>query len=476
MDLLYIKTIVDKRCNLDVSLPVVLGVSGGPDSLFLLEVFVQLGFPVVVAHFNHHLRPEADSEVRTVEQMAKIRKCPFFFGESDVKAESVSNKRSIEEQARISRYYFLFHAADEVNAQAVAVAHTADDQVETILMHFLRGSGLNGLAGMPFRSEEHGWNSTKPLVRPLLETWRDEIELYCHEKGLTPLRDPSNLDSQYYRNRIRNELIPLLEDFNPKLKEHILNLSQIVQDELAAKKSEILDVWVRVLAHQDESQLVIHTSEFQGLELSFKRQVLRKVQMILVPEFRNLDFVTVERMIHNLEFPFSSASQDWIAGIHYFQTRKAVIFYRGNELPLDYKSPQIIKKSREWDLGSILYLANGWKLKGEIISYKKGLAKSPEFQDSNHAWLDADKVVLPMEVRQWKKGDRIQLFGMSGRETKLSNFWINEGVPRHTRVHYPLICSQKDILWIPGMRGSDLFRITERTRKVLHLLLTRDSR
>lgn len=471
MDFLSFKTIVDKRCKLNDTSAIVLGVSGGPDSLFLLEVLVQLGLPVVVAHYNHHLRVEADSEVRVVEQMAKDRKCPFILGESDVKAEATAHKRSIEEQARISRYDFLFHIAEEVNAQAVSVAHTADDQVETVLMHFLRGSGLNGLAGMSFRTEEHGWNSTKALVRPLLETWRDEIELYCREKGLTPLRDPTNLDSNFYRNRIRNELIPLLEDYNPGLKEHILNLSQIVQDELAAKKGEILEVWTRVLAHQDENQLVIHSEEFQALELANQREVLKKVQMTLAPEFRNLDFAIIARMLDNLQKIYSSASQDWVAGIQYFRTKQKIIFYKGNKLPEDTESPQLLEKSKQWDPGTTLYLENGWQLKSETLAYKKRMAKTPEFQDPNHAWLDADRIVFPMEVRQWKKGDRIKLFGMKGKETKLSNFWINEGVPRHTRLRYPLICNKNEILWIPGLRGSELFRITEITRNVLHLQL-----
>jgi tRNA(Ile)-lysidine synthase len=475
MELLYIKAIIDKRCKLDASLPLVLGVSGGPDSLFLLNVLIQLGFPVGVAHFNHHLRDNSDDEAKIVEQMAKDRNCPFYLGNGDVKKDAAFNKRSIEEQARISRYTFLFHTAEETSSQAVVVAHTADDQVETILMHFLRGTGLNGLAGMPFRAENHGWNSSKPLVRPLLETWRDEIEKYCLEKGLNPLRDPSNLDTHYYRNRIRNELIPILSNFNPKLKEHILNLSKIVQEELAAKKSEIADAWVKVIEHQDENLLAINLPEYYALDLAYQRQVLRTVQMHLAPEFRNLDFEMVERMIEHLNNPSSTGSHDWIAGIHFLQTKRIVVFYLGEDLPMDFDSPQIIEKSKEWNCDTTLSLANNWNLKAEVVPYQKEIIRSNEFQNSNHAWLDAKKISLPLQVRQWKKGDKIELFGMSGKETKLSNFWINQGIARHTRIHYPLVCSQKEILWIPGLRGSELFRITDKTKKVLHLQLTRDS-
>jgi len=476
MDLLYFKTIVDKRCRLDLDLPVVLGISGGPDSLFLLEVFSKLGVPLVVAHFNHHLRNEAAEDAAFVERLAKKRKIPFILGESTVRKEAKENKRSIEEQARISRYTFLFNTADEVNAQAVAVAHTADDQVETVLMHFLRGSGLNGLAGMPFRSEEHGWNSSKPLIRPLLETWRNEIELYFCEEGLSPLRDPSNYDSKFFRNRIRNELIPLLESFNPKLKMHVLNLSRIVQDDLARKRNEIGEIWTRVVAHKDENHLVVHLAELQVLDLALQRLVLRRIQMQLAPEFRNLDFITVDRVIRQLGNPSSSKSQDWIAGIHFFRTEKALFFYKGMVLPLDYESPQIAQKSMKWELGSIFILANGWKLEAEIIPLTKGLAKSVEFYDPRQAWLDADKIQLPLEVRQWKKGDRIQLFGMAGKQIKLSDFWINQQVPRHIRIHYPLVCSQDEIIWVPGMRSSEPLRIKDKTKRVLHLTIIRESR
>ena len=343
-------------------------------------------------------------------------------------------------------------------------------------MHFLRGSGVNGLAGMPFRSEEHGWNSNKPLIRPLLETWRDEIESYCNQKGLSPIQDPSNLDSQYYRNRVRNELIPLLQNFNPKLKEHIIHLSRIVQEEIGSKKREMVDVFAKVLEYEDEDQLVFKLREFQALDLSSQRQILRNAQTRLAPLFRDLDFKSVERMIYFLENPSSSRAQDWIGGIHLFLTKKTAILYHGKELPLDHQLPQMVELSKEWDITSTFSLANGWIIQGEILPCKKGLMKSPEFQEPNHAWLDVAKIPIHLVVRRWKKGDRIPLFGMSGKETKLSNFWINEGIPRHTRIHYPLICGGNEILWIPGIRSSELFRITEKTKSVLHLCLTRGPR
>ena len=474
MDLSYFKSILEKKCELNPSLPIVLGVSGGPDSLFLLEILVRSGFSIAVAHFNHHLRVESNKEAQMVEKMALNRNCRFILGEEDVKTEANKNKRSIEEQARISRYTYLFHAADEVNAQAVIVAHTANDQVETVLMHFLRGSGLNGLAGMPFRTEEHGWNSTKPLVRPLLSTWREDIELYCQQEGLNPIRDPSNLDSRFHRNRIRNELIPLLEEFNPKLKMHLLNLSRIVQAEIAREKSEFVAVWQKVIQHQNEHSLVINLQEFRSMELSSQRQILRKMQVLLNPAFRDLDFESVERMIDMLVNSAPRGTNDWIAGIHFLLTGNTAILFVGKELPLDHYLPQIIKSTMDWELNSTLSLENGWKITGEIIPYKKGSIKPFELLEQNHAWLDAGKISFPLVVRQWKKGDRVCLFGMGGKGTKLSNFWINHGVPRHARLYYPLICDAKEILWIPGMRISELYRITDNTKKVLHLHLTRE--
>src|SRR5512143_2120761 len=154
------------QCGLDPQKPLLAGVSGGPDSLCLLDILHSAGYPVIVAHFNHHLRPEADEEAASVAGLAQDLGLAFVTDSADVNKYAAENSLSLEEAARLLRYRFLFRVARERSAQAVAVGHTADDQVETILMHFLRGAGLAGLKGMEVRTHLPVFDAGIPLVRP----------------------------------------------------------------------------------------------------------------------------------------------------------------------------------------------------------------------------------------------------------------------------------------------------------------------
>lgn len=188
------------ECFLKPDKPVIVAVSGGPDSLCLLDILHKFSSLLMVAHFNHGLRPESESDARAVRREAEKRSLTFILGEDDVATFAADNRLSIEEAARIRRYRFLFAQAEKYDTQAVAVGHTADDQIETMLMHLLRGSGLSGLKGMPARSSPNAWSAGIPLLRPLISIWREEVLAYCREYDLKPVIDRSNMDTTIYRN------------------------------------------------------------------------------------------------------------------------------------------------------------------------------------------------------------------------------------------------------------------------------------
>ena len=201
----------------------VIGVSGGADSLCLLDVLHSLArkhrLELYVAHLNHGLRPEAPAEAEFVRAESERRGAVFFSETVDAQAIAQSNQQSLETAARDLRYAFFRRVAQEVSAGLVAVAHTADDQAETVLMHLLRGSGLRGLRGMAPRRVIGNWlnsnwdSSASPsqlplfLIRPLLQTTRSQVLAYCDEHKLTPRVDSSNADTRYLRNRVRHELL-----------------------------------------------------------------------------------------------------------------------------------------------------------------------------------------------------------------------------------------------------------------------------
>ena len=231
-----IESILRDQCRLDKSRPIIVGVSGGPDSLCLMEILRRAGYHIIVAHFNHKLREAADSEANAVEQTSARLMISSVIESADVGIYAANNSLSLEEAARNLRYRFLFTQAHRFNAQAVAVGHTADDQVETVLMHLIRGTGLAGLKGMSYRTILPTFDADIPIVRPLLDTWREETVAYCAANGLRPHYDPSNDSLNFLRNRLRNILIPTLETYNPKFREAVWRTVQSLNSDYAILK------------------------------------------------------------------------------------------------------------------------------------------------------------------------------------------------------------------------------------------------
>jgi len=206
--------------------PIIVGVSGGADSLCLLGTLHEAGYSLIVAHFDHQLRPDSAEGAKFVQQIAEKYNLHFVSASDDVAAYAKAEKQTTEEAARNLRYRFLFAQARKYNAQAVAVGHTADDQVETVLMHFLRGAGLSGLKGIQPRTILPAFDLEIPLVRPILDFWRDDTVAYCVAHNLTPHEDPSNASDDFFRNRLRHNLIPELEKYNPRFRETLQRTSR----------------------------------------------------------------------------------------------------------------------------------------------------------------------------------------------------------------------------------------------------------
>ena len=245
-----LRPVLIKDCHLEFNQKALVGVSGGADSLFLLDVLWRLEIPLIVTHYNHQLQPNADEAALIVKSLASKLNLKFVGGKGDVKKIAEEGGYSIEEAARILRYRFLFSKAKFFNAQAVIVGHNADDQVETLLMHLITGSGLKGLSGMSYRSLPMPWSKNIPLVRPLLGVWRDEILAYLAERNLEPIKDPSNQDTTFLRNRVRHELIPSLEEYNPKVRQAIWNTANILHEDLSILESSFGEAWLECLLEE----------------------------------------------------------------------------------------------------------------------------------------------------------------------------------------------------------------------------------
>ena len=472
MDLHQFNRILLEKCGLDLERPLVVGVSGGPDSLCLLDLLDKAGLPVIVAHYDHNLRPESGVEAKSVEREAGRRGLKFVLGQGNVRDVAQTEGLSIEEAARQARYRFLFSQARASGAGAVAVAHHADDQVETVLMHLLRGSGLSGLKGMTYRAILPVWDSEIPLIRPLLSMWRTEILSYCKNNRLDPVMDHTNLDTRYFRNRLRHELIPSLESYNPQIREGILRMSRALAGDYELLREVIRQNWDRCLLREGEGYLVLDFELLCGYSSGLRKNMIREAIGRLRPALRDIDYEAVARAESFVLSPPAARRIELVGNLW--------LGLEGNSLFVAENLARILEP--DWPLmeagheiilpvpGSI-ELQQGWRLVTalgsiEDISREKLLESSP-----NEAWLDADQLEDPLVLRTRRPGDRFQPLGMGGHSLKLADFWINERLPRRARERWPLVCSGGRIAWVCGSRLAEPFRVTGTTRRVLHLKL-----
>lgn len=467
------------------------GFSGGPDSLCLLDVLHRAGFAVTAAHFDHRLRAESGQDADAAQALADRLGVPFIAGSRDVAAYARQEKQTLEAAARYLRYRFLFEQARRLEAQAVAVGHTADDQVETVLMHLLRGAGLSGLAGMSYQVVLPDWDPVLPVVRPLLDTWRNETLAYCAERGLEPVFDQTNQDSIFLRNRLRNELIPFLETFNPQARQSIWRTAQVLAGDLAVVQQAVEAAWTESLAESGPGFVALRLAAFRALLPGLQRGVLRKAAAYWLTGSeeewskgeanldrpRELEFQAVERGLEFLirESPvgiieLGQGLRLWVEG--------DLAFLGGTDSKLPGGDwPQMAVDSEvPLPLPGEVDLLNGWSMTSELVDAGTVGKSFLQAENQMEAYLDAEVVLASAPERQLflrpgQPGDRFRPLGLARNSIKLSDFWINQKLPRRARAGWPLVVSGRTIAWIPGWRIAHPFRVTDQTSRIVHLRL-----
>ena len=463
------------ECFLKPDKPVIVAVSGGPDSLCLLDILHKFSSLLMVAHFNHGLRPESESDARAVRREAEKRSLTFILGEDDVATFAADNRLSIEEAARIRRYRFLFAQAEKYDTQAVAVGHTADDQIETMLMHLLRGSGLSGLKGMPARSSPNAWSAGIPLLRPLISIWREEVLAYCREYDLKPVIDRSNMDTTIYRNRLRRELIPYLESYNPGVKQVLYRTSRVLAGDFDILKRVVDEAWEIVFREQDLDYVALDPAMLKKQPVGVQRQLLRCAIAVLRPDLRDIDFNSIERGLTFLIQPSKTNSIDLVAGLR-LMFEEDILYLATWEADLPSSSwPQMTEQDiHRLGVPGEIQLSEGWRLcASEITAVENLYSQVLANEDPNQAWVERKRIRDPLTVRKRQPGDRFRPLGMGSHSIKLSEFMINVKMPRRARDAWPLVCSGDDIVWVPGYRLGHQFQISPATIEAIYLRLER---
>ncbi len=467
-------SILRDQCSLDPLRPVLVGVSGGPDSLTLMDVLRQAGYRIIVAHFNHKLRPEADIEANAVEAMAARFGIASVIESANVMTFADEQRLSVEDAARSLRYKFLFSQAHRLGAQAVAVGHTADDQVETVLMHFLRGAGLNGLKGMTYRTMLSNFDADMPVVRPLLDVWREETVVYCASQGLRPHFDPSNDSLNFLRNRIRHLLIPTLETYNPKFREAVWRTAQLLNADHSIVADVIDTSWSKAVVTESAGLVIFDLAVMSGFSVGIQRNLLRRALERVAPR-GDITYSIIERAsayISNPKRPsqvilgsnvrlFSEAGQLYVAG------QDAVLpFERWPQMPEETDTLPLPAPGQ-------LMLAGGWRFSCEKWGIPAlALEQMQGNQDPFQVWLDAEKFKGGLSLRIRRDGDRFEPLGLEGHSQKLSDFFTNNKLPQRARERWPLLCAGEEIAWVPGFQPADPFRLTKASRQIYYFTLT----
>ncbi len=444
--------------------PLVVGVSGGPDSVCLLHALSclkeSLDVQVHAAHLDHGLRgQEAEDDALYVADLCAELEVPVTVEKADVASHRRGRRLSLEEAARQVRYGFFARLACSLDARAVLLAHTADDQAETVLMNIVRGSGINGLRGMEAITTVRVGNAPPFLVaRPLLEATRKDTEAYCRESGLSPRMDSSNLSRRFLRNRIRLDVMPGLARLNPAIRRSLLTLAGNASQEVEFIEQETSKVWDAVATRSSGS-------------IVFKREGLKLLHpLLLVYLFRRAithllgDAQDVEA-VHYREM----ASMANGAAGRLLCLPRGLVFYSDYEnchLGIgDLVECPLPKLAREHPLnipGETHF--DGWDVEATAGGTYTARAGGSQFE----ACLDLEALGEKVFVTARKPGDRFQPLGMAGPK-RLQDFMVDAHIPRHWRERVPLVRSERGIAWVVGWRISEWAKVTEATSRVVKL-------
>jgi tRNA(Ile)-lysidine synthase len=477
---------------------IVVGVSGGPDSLALLHLLrrlaPELGLGLHVAHLNHGLRgAAAEEDARFVAGLAERWGLPHSVGRADVR--SLAGGLSLEEAARTARYRFLAEMAGAVQASHIAVGHNADDQAETVLMHLLRGSGVAGLRGMLPRTAladyRLGMSSGARLwlVRPLLGVPRCDVERYCAEQGLEPRFDRSNEDRTFYRNRLRHELLPLLEGYNPAIRQVLAHTAEVLAGDDEILRDCLDAAWTEIAQPAGPGEVLLDRTAWRALSLGLQRATLREAIHHLRRGLRDINWVHVERAV-------------WLA--REGATGQSATLAGGLALQIGYRSLRIGTESRSsggaegeglggaeshgeggsapWVSGELpldapgeTVLPDGWR----VIVQSRGVdgaetSAAGGNEDRWEAWLDAQAIGARLVLRPRRAGDRFQPQGMGGHSVKLNEFMINQKVPRAARASWPLLEGRDGLAWVCGLRVDERAAVRPHSETVWHVRFVRE--
>jgi tRNA(Ile)-lysidine synthase len=444
----------------------VVAVSGGADSVCLLYLLAglqeQLDVRLHVAHLDHRLRGrQSRADARYVAGLARRLGLPATIASRDVQAYRREHRLSLEEAAREVRYAFLAEVAAAAGADRAAVGHTADDQVETVLMHLIRGSGLGGLRGLRPLGRRAGAGRGLTIVRPLLVLGREETAAYCRRHRLRPRTDTSNLSPGPFRNRIRLRLLPELRKYNPRIDAALLRTARLAAADLDFIEAEVARQW-RQVAQERDGLVVLDREKLADLPPALQRRLLREA-MAAHPSregLKDIEAGHIEELLEALAKP-SGKVIGLPGGLSFIVEHDRLLLADGGASSCPFPP---LKGETPLNIPGRTSLP-GWDIHAGILTSVDGAVSS---SDRLTAFFDFASAGSQLTVRSRRPGDRFQPLGL-GAAKKLTDFMIDARIPRAWRRSVPVVVSPVGIVWVVGWRIDERVRVDEATGPVLRL-------
>jgi tRNA(Ile)-lysidine synthase len=432
---------------------IIVAVSGGVDSTVLADLLVQersaMGLQLTLAHMNHGLRGgESDGDEQFVRELGKRYGCEVHVERVDTAAEAAKARTGIQETARTLRYEFLGRLRESLHCDAVATAHHADDNAETMLLHFIRGTGLRGLAGIPLQRDDGG------IIRPLGFATREEILSYAAERKLSFRSDSSNEEDHYTRNIIRHRLLPVIrKEINPSVASQLLRSAELFRD---------VDVYLRTTAKTILADLGV-----RGQAAEWNLAIGRLSEL---PELLQ-QYVVMAVLEEAAKLPPTSALVDAVLDLKSRETGSRVHLGNGWEVSKDRDLLMLRKSEVEKEFSVEIVRNRQYKFGSFVFTMEEASLsdrRSPE--PGRVEYVDAGRVGDgALLLRSWHEGEWFIPLGMSGKK-KVSDFLIDAHVPLHEKKRHPVLTTASgDVVWLCGLRIDDRFKLTSETRNMLKL-------
>ncbi|MCW6678722.1 tRNA lysidine(34) synthetase TilS [Anaerococcus sp. NML200574] len=425
---------------------IIVGASGGPDSQFLIYMLDKLrkeiDFDIVLAHLNHLHRKEAAKDEDLVRNTAKNLGLKFFSEARSMDDLAKKEKISSEDAGRRLRYDFFNRLAGKFPHSKIAVAHNKDDQAETVLMRIVRGTGLDGLKAMAYRSGN--------IIRPILDIKKKDILTYLGQNNIPYAIDHTNFEADYTRNKIRLEVIPLLEEINPRFIDQAARLSDLAKDDLTIIDDTIGEIYDKI-CDRSVRAIKFRKNDFESLRKPYQNRLIRLGIEKLKGTIKDISKDNIDEFLSLITL---ANGKEIIKDDLRF--RKSYDYY-------------ILEDAKDFKNESVydLYAEDEIDFDGKII--KSSIINSKTYtRDRSKAYFDYDKLKFPLKVRTRRNGDKFIPLGSKSNK-KLKDFFIDQKIDRAKRDRLPIILSDDKIIWITGLRMSGEFKVTDLTSKILQI-------